>query len=521
MPYVSARELPPDGFRGGHRRPAPRTVRKARRAGLAGLVAVAIAVTVATFTPGSAQAAGLAVTYAQTARWNTGYTGTYTVTNTGSEAVDHWSLAFELAPGAHLRSVWNGRAAVRGTHVTISDETWNGRLAPDASVVVGFVAEASGSGQAPPAQCTINGVTCGKPAASALPTATPPPTRAVGSDALPPEPAPPASASDAPREAPASSPAAPPPPPSPRADGPAFAPYVDVLLHPPFDLAGSAQNTGVRRYTLGFLVAADGCNPSWGGVVPVGDPGLDGRIREFRAAGGDVRIAFGGANGPELATVCPDAASLAAAYQRAVDAYSATSVDFDVEGGALADTTANDKRAGAIAILRETAAARGTSLDVSVTLPALPQGLTQSGVDLLAGAADAGIGFDAVNLMAMDYGDAAAPGPDGRMGRFAIDAVTAAQAQVRSVFGLSDDDAWRLLAVTPMIGVNDVPGEVFTLSDARDVAAFAREKKLAWYAMWSATRDFPCADGPKDTAGPSCSSVAQSPYAFTRAFLGE
>ncbi|TQS44713.1 cellulose binding domain-containing protein [Cryptosporangium phraense] len=519
MPYVSARELPPDGFRGGHRRPAGRRVRRARRIGLAGLVATAVAVTVATFTAGSAQAAGMSVAYAQTARWDSGYTGTYTVTNTSGDDVEHWSLTFALAPGARLDKVWNGKATVRGADVTVANESWNGHLAPDASVVVGFVADASGAEQAPPAQCTINGVSCGKPGprpSSPSPTATP--TRAVGSGALPPE----TSATSSPPESvpPAEPSAAAPsaaPPAGSSSDGPIFSPYVDVLLNPPFDLADAAARTGVRRYTLGFLVAADGCAPSWGGVLPVGDPGLAERIAALRSAGGDVRIAFGGANGPELATVCDTPDDLADAYQRAIDAYDATMVDFDVEGGALADSSANAKRAAAIGILR----ARNRGLDVSVTLPALPQGLTQAGVDLLAGAADAGIDFDAVNLMAMDYGDAAAPDPDGRMGRFAIDAVTAAQAQVRGVFGLSDDEAWRRLAVTPMIGVNDVATEVFSLTDAAAVARFVREKNLAWYAMWSANRDVPCPGGPRPAAQPTCSGVAQEQSAFTGAFLGQ
>lgn len=86
------------------------------------------------------------------------------------------------------------------------------------------------------------------------------------------------------------------------------------------------------------------------------------------------------------------------------------------------------------------------------------------------------------------------------------------------MFELSDEDAWGLLAVTPMIGVNDVATEVFTVADAREVGAFAREKGLAWHGMWSATRDRPCPGGPKPTADAACSSVDQEPFDFTRAF---
>ncbi|SHN43736.1 glycoside hydrolase family 18 protein [Cryptosporangium aurantiacum] len=523
MPPVPVREQPPDGFRGGHRR--RRSRKPIRRLGVAGLLATVVAVTVATFTAGQAQAAGFSVSYVQSARWDSGYTGAYTVTNTGADAVESWSLAFTLPDGARITSLWNGRMSVSGRDVTVRNETWNGRLAPDASVVVGFVADATGTEQAAPDGCTINGVSCTESTGEPI---TAGPSDAPSAPAAPKPTAPnPAATSTAP--ATSAAPVAPGPPVipgspvmipgTPAPTGTEFAPYVDVLLHPPYDLAAAAASTGVRQYTLGFLVANGGCTPSWGGVLPVGDAGIARRVSALREAGGDVRLSFGGATGTELATVCSTPEQLAAAYQSAIDAYAATRIDFDVEGAALADTAANRRRAEAITILRQTAAAAGRPLDVSVTLPVLPQGLTQGGVDLLTDARAADVVFDAVNVMAMDYGDAAAPDPAGRMGRFAIDAVTAVQAQVRGVFGLSDDAAWRSLAVTPMIGVNDVATEVFTPADARIVAEFARSKELAWYSMWSAARDTPCVGGPKPVADPTCSGLAEEPLAFTRAFV--
>jgi hypothetical protein len=538
VPSVPAREQRPAGFRGGHR--LRRSRRPIKRLGAAGVLATVAAVAVGTLTAGQAQAAGFAVDYVQTARWDSGYTGTYTLTNTSANAVDGWSLEFTLPAGARITSLWNGSAETTGTKVTVRNETWNAELAPKQSVVVGFVADAAGAQQKPPDGCTINGVTCGNesspPKAGTAVPKKPEPTRALatstpgapaaGGASEPETEAPETEASDADAEASGTDAAGtdapdtdvPEPRPGatepPSLDGTEFSPYVDVLLYPPFDLAAAAAETGVRQYTLAFVVGAGGCTPTWGGVLPVEDPGVTGRVADLRAAGGDVRLSFGGANSTELATVCDSPETLAAAYQRAIDAYDATRIDFDVEGSALGDRAANRRRAEAVTILRR----KNPSLDVSITLPALPQGLTQGGVDLLADARAAGVEFDAVNLMAMDYGDAAAPDPDGQLGRFAIDAVTAAQAQVKGVFELSDEDAWGLLAVTPMIGVNDVATEVFTVADAREVGAFAREKGLAWHGMWSATRDRPCPGGPKPTADAACSSVDQEPFDFTRAF---
>ena len=97
--------------------------------------------------------------------------------------------------------------------------------------------------------------------------------------------------------------------------------------------------------------------------------------------------------------------------------------------------------------------------------------------------------------MAMDYGDGAAPNPSGQMGTFAINAATATDAQVSTALGISDAAAWPMIAVTPMIGVNDTSDEVFTLANAQQLAAFAASKHLAWLSMWSAGRDQECSGG--------------------------
>lgn len=122
--------------------------------------------------------------------------------------------------------------------------------------------------------------------------------------------------------------------------------------------------------------------------------------------------------------------------------------------------------------------------------------------------------IDAVNIMAMDYG----PAYSGDMGTYAEQAATATQAQVKGILGLSDADAWKTVAVTPMIGVNDVVTEVFKVDDATQLVEFARSKGLGWLSMWSATRDKACPGGPKPAADATCSSIDQEQNAFAEAF---
>ncbi len=289
-----------------------------------------------------------------------------------------------------------------------------------------------------------------------------------------------------------------------------FAPYVDTSLTPAYDLAGTAQKTGVKNFNLAFITSGGGCTPKWGGSVDLGGDPVAKQIPALRKAGGDVRVSFGGANGSELGVACTSADQLAAAYGKVIDRFKLTRVDFDIEGGALADTAANTRRAQAVARLQKS----HPGLDVSFTLPVMPEGLTQDGVNLVAGAKKNGVKISAVNIMAMDYGSSY----NGDMGTYATQAATATQGQLKKALGLGDAAAWKAVAVTPMIGVNDVQSEVFKTDDATQLVTFAKSKHLAWLSMWSATRDKACEGGGSNSAQPTCSSIAQRPLEFTKAF---
>lgn len=301
---------------------------------------------------------------------------------------------------------------------------------------------------------------------------------------------------------------------APSAGAGGFAPYVDTSLYPPFGLVPTAQRTGVKQFNLAFVVAGGGgCTPEWGGATAVGNDPVAAQIGDLRAIGGDVRISFGGANGTELALACTSAGQLEAAYQQVISAYGVTKVDFDIEGAALANTAASTRRDQALAALQQ----QDPGLEVSFTLPVLPSGLTPDGVAVVNGAAQAGVQISAVNVMAMDYGDGAAPNPSSQMGAYAIDAATATDGQVAGALGISDDAAWSKIAVTPMIGVNDTSDEIFTVADAQQLATFAAGKHLAWLSMWSAARDTECDGGAQGFAQPTCSGIVQSPDAFADA----
>ncbi|MFD9489455.1 cellulose binding domain-containing protein [Streptomyces sp. NPDC059991] len=454
---------------------------------------------------GTAQAASVGAAYTKTSSWGDGYTGQYVVTNDTGKALADWTLEFDLPAGTKLSSLWNGEQTVKGQHVTVKPAAWdkNG-LAPGASVTVGFVTNSTGTA-GDPTGCLINQEKCSAdtgatPAPSGRPTTAPTPTS---------KPTPTATATPTSQPTPTQSQTTTPQPPT-TGTTTRFAPYIDTSLYPAYDLVDTATKTGVKEFHLAFITSGGGCNPLWGGVSDLNSDAVAAQIGALRAKGGDVRVSFGGASGSELGLVCKSTAELAAAYGKVIDAYKLTKVDFDIEGAALPDTAANTRRAQAIAQLQKS----HPGLDVAFTLPVMPEGLTQPGVDLVADAKKNGVAVSAVNIMAMDYG----PAYSGDMGAYAIQAATATQAQIKGVLGLSDDAAWKAVAVTPMIGVNDVNTETFKVDDATQLVDFAKSKGLGRLAMWSGARDKQCAGGAKNSADPTCSSIVQEPLAFTKAF---
>ncbi|KND03120.1 uncharacterized protein SPPG_02180 [Spizellomyces punctatus DAOM BR117] len=284
-----------------------------------------------------------------------------------------------------------------------------------------------------------------------------------------------------------------------------FAPYVDVLLWPTLDVSAVAQKTGSLYYTLAFITADSAKNPAWGGVTKWSDKFYLDILTKLRALGGDAIISFGGATGTELALSVTDATQLQAKYQSVIDTYQVTWVDFDIEGGALGNKASIDRRNQAIAGLQKA----NPKLLVSYTLPVLPTGITADGVYLLQSAVKYGVRVDVVNIMAMDYGPAAAPNGATGMGGYAIQAAQATYIQVQSA-GLKTTK----IGVTPMIGQNDVQGEIFRTADASQLLTWAQQTIwVAELAMWSINRD-------NSVKGPlyASSQITQKDYEFAGIF---
>ncbi|MFM7150789.1 MAG: chitinase, partial [Gemmataceae bacterium] len=299
---------------------------------------------------------------------------------------------------------------------------------------------------------------------------------------------------------------------------------IDATLWPTYDFLSVAKQYGLRYFTLAFITADSTDQPAWGGYreYAVGSNGtyetaLKQQIAGVRQLGGDVFISFGGAAGQELAQKITDITALKNAYAKVVTRYGATHLDFDIEGAACADRISVDRRSQALALLQKEFGEKGINLHLHLTLPVLPSGLTPDGLYVVQSAKKFGVQLEGVNIMAMDYGDSAAPNPQGRMGDYSIQAARSLQQQLRSVYGSSLNDAalWKMIGLTPMIGLNDVTTEVFDQQEAREMLAFASEVNLGRISMWSLNRDQQNPAGKLNYVDLKSSSILQSYLEFS------
>ncbi|WP_125100548.1 chitinase [Leucobacter chromiireducens] len=302
--------------------------------------------------------------------------------------------------------------------------------------------------------------------------------------------------------------------------------YVDVTATPsfPFESPGS---TGPKNVALAFVVGDPdaACSPAWGGVYGLDEAeqmlDLDRRLARLRNLGGSALVSFGGQANSDLALECTDPDRLADGYRQVVERYELASIDMDIEGELLGDHAAIERQARAIRAVQE-----GTSdgLEVWLTLPIAPSGLTADGLAAVRTYLQAGVVVAGVNAMTMNYNS----GLDEPLIDTILGSLTGLHGQLRTLAQeegtpVGEATAWSKIGATPMIGQNDVRDEVFTLADARALSAFAAEHGMARLSMWSLNRDRECDNNwpdPKQVSD-SCSGVDQGDERFSLTLAGE
>lgn len=310
-----------------------------------------------------------------------------------------------------------------------------------------------------------------------------------------------------------------------------YSPYKDVgtngIWYPDFLIAtkaNSANNGAVEQltkalpqnvHTVTWAFATGNCGTeTWVGLPwnKFATP----NIAAFESANMDFIVSTGGSAGK---FTCDSNANMDAFIQH----YSSLNLigfDFDIEGNQLS-TAQIDSLVNTVAYAKT----KYPRLRISFTLATLAdssgQGasLNQEGAEVIRAAKAAGLNDFYVNLMTMDYGQAS---PYNCVVKNGVCEMGASAIQAAKNFSKGYGIPLSRIELTPLIGNNDIPDEVFTLDDATAVANYVKQNGLAGLHYWSLDRDTPAATGQKCQSGTStdCNTVSTSPFQFSNIFAG-
>ena len=286
------------------------------------------------------------------------------------------------------------------------------------------------------------------------------------------------------------------------ASGPWIEPY-DYLAAGGPSPAEVVKATGIRRFTLAFVVSDGGCQPVWDNGDPVDGASEEAAIRGIRSAGGEVTVSFGGNGGTKLGLTCDSPETLAGVYQQVISAYRLPAIDVDIEDTEIGSAAARQRVIGALAIVRQ----RDPGLMISVTLAADSNGPESGGQALITEAAASGLRIDAWTVMPFDF---AGPGTD--MAQASVQAAEGLKNDLMSAYHESASAAYRTMGVSTMNGVTDT-GELVSAADFQVMLRYVLAHHLARFAFWSVNRDMPCTAGSNSN---TCSGITQKPYAYTK-----
>jgi len=287
-----------------------------------------------------------------------------------------------------------------------------------------------------------------------------------------------------------------------QASGPWIEPY-DYLAAGGPSPAEVMKATGIRRFTLAFIVSDGACQPVWDNGDPVDGASEEAAIGGIRSAGGQVTVSFGGNGGTKLGLTCDSPEALAGVYQQVISAYRLPAIDLDIEDTEIGSAVARQRIIGALAIVRQ----RDPGLMISVTIAADSSGPESGGQALITQAAAAGLRIDAWTVMPFDF---AGPGTD--MAQASVQAAEGLKNDLMSAYHESASAAYRTMGISSMNGVTDT-GERVSAADFQVMLRYVAAHHLARFAFWSVNRDMPCTAGSDSN---TCSGIAQKPYAYTK-----
>jgi chitinase len=255
------------------------------------------------------------------------------------------------------------------------------------------------------------------------------------------------------------------------------APYIYSNVSGTKDPVNVMKTTGVRAFTLAFILNKGNCSPIWDSGS-LNDSSKSSRINKIRSAGGDVVVSFGGASGNKLGNACKDEKALAAAYQKVIDTYKLKAIDIDLEAGEVGQSL---KVLKALKIVKQ----KNPGVQTIMTLGTGTNGLVGGEAKIPAQAKSIGSPVDNWTIMPFDFSD-----NDSKLdhGKATVSASEGLHKQLKSALGGTDDAIYRLQGISSMNGRTDTGGNV-TVANFKTMLAYAQQHHLSRFTYWELSRD--------------------------------
>jgi hypothetical protein len=268
------------------------------------------------------------------------------------------------------------------------------------------------------------------------------------------------------------------------------APYLYLGWGNPPSATSVMSQTGVRAFTMAFILSSGGCNPAWDGSRPL-TGGVDQQtINAIKAAGGQVQISFGGWSGNKLGPSCSSPAAYAGAVQQVINAHQPNVVDFDIENSdEFENYTVQDRILQGLIIVKQ----NNPNVKIAVTIGTGRSGPEGAGTRLINRAAQLGVPIDNYTIMPFNFGSS-------NIAQDTINASEGLKNQLKSANGWTDAQAYAHMGISGMNGSSD-QGEITTTAAWTQIRDYARNNGLTRLAFWSVNRDQPGFEFTRITGG--------------------
>ncbi|MGP3981965.1 RICIN domain-containing protein [Streptomyces sp. KR80] len=285
------------------------------------------------------------------------------------------------------------------------------------------------------------------------------------------------------------------------------APYLYLGWGDPPSATSVMSDTGIKWFTMAFILSSGGCNPAWDGQRALTGGTDQSTINAIRNAGGDIVPSIGGWSGNKLGPNCSTPEALAGAYQKVIDAYNLKVIDVDIENtDEFENATVQDRILTALKIVKQ----NNPGLKTILTFGTSTSGPGWWGNRLIEQASALQADIDVFTIMPFDFGGGA------DMYGNTVNATEGLKAKLKSTFGWSDATAYAHIGISGMNGLSDQQ-ELTSPETWTKIRDWANSQRIARLSFWSVNRDRPCPNGGVTS---NCSGIDQSNWQFTKITAG-